>query len=321
LRQDEAVDFDTVAGELYGLVPDDFTSTRALRAREARSEGDRALATAISELRRPTIGAWLANQLTRERRGELEELLEVGIAMRHAQEAEDGPELRRLSQERRRMITALVSEAKGLAQERKQSVSENSSRELEDTLEAGVADAEAADSLRLGRLAVGLDYSGFGPASAFGSAVPKASGPTKQGARKGQEGAAEEEAAPKRSAADKAPPSHLEATAGRSRSRDQRSKLEKALGEAQSALANAEDQTRAIRQQVRDVEEERDRLRDEIDEIQRSLREARAALQDAEQRLIQTQRAEKTAEKDAARAKMQRDKAQGLLQRFTSSDS
>jgi hypothetical protein len=134
LRQDEVVDFESVAEELYGLLPDEFTSARSLRAREARSEGNREVATAISKLRRPTIGAWLANQLTRQYRDDLEGLLGLGEAMRKAQEVEDGPELRRLSQQRRRMVTALVSEAKELARTRNQAVSENSSRELENTL-------------------------------------------------------------------------------------------------------------------------------------------------------------------------------------------
>jgi hypothetical protein len=321
LRQDEAVDFETIAEELYGLLPGDFTSARSLRAREARREGDRALANAISELRRPTIGAWLANQLTRERKDELKELLELGAAMRKAQEAEDGSELRRLSQQRRRMITALVDEAKELAHTRNQSVSDNSGRELEDTLEAGVADADAADSLRLGRLAVGLDYSGFGPVGLFGSAVTEASNPTTQRAHSGPGTAEKGKPGPERSRVSKIRPPRPDSATGRSRSRDQQSRLEKALAETQLAVASTEDQVEAIHRQVSEVEAERDRLRDKIEEVERVLRETRSALQEAEHRLTQTQRTETTVEKDAVRAKSQRDKAEASLHRFLSSDS
>ena len=84
-------------------------------------------------------------------------------SMRRAQEAGDGQELRDLARQRRQMVAALLSEAKGLARTRNQPLSENSTRELENTLEAAVATADAADALRSGRLSVGLTYSGFGP--------------------------------------------------------------------------------------------------------------------------------------------------------------
>jgi hypothetical protein len=76
------VDLDTVADELYGLPPDAFTPTRDTRAADARSAGDRGLAAAITKLRRPTTGAWLANLLARERSDQVSELLDLGAEMR-----------------------------------------------------------------------------------------------------------------------------------------------------------------------------------------------------------------------------------------------
>jgi hypothetical protein len=315
------VDFETTAGELYGLLPDEFTSARSLRVREARSEGDRGLAAAISDLRRPTIGAWLANQLTRQRKDELEELLGLGTAMRKAQEVEDGHELRRLSQQRRRMVSALVLEARHIARTCNQPVSENSSRELENTLEAGVADADAADSLRSGRLAVGLDYSGFGSMGSHGSMVSRVSKPTNQ--RSGQvPDTAEIVKRPKdRSSGGRSQQRQADSTTGRSRFKDERSKLEKALAEAQSALVVAEDQANGTHELVSEVQAERDRLVDKTKEVERLLRETREALQAAEHWLTEAQRAEKSAQKDAMRAKSHRDKAEALLHRSSSNDS
>src|SRR5580692_702023 len=97
----ERVDLDSVAGRLYGLSPQAFTSSRSAEVRAARSAGNRQLAAAIAQLRRPTVGAWLANQLARECKKELEALLVLGTSMRTAQAAGDGPELRLLTQRRR----------------------------------------------------------------------------------------------------------------------------------------------------------------------------------------------------------------------------
>src|SRR5580704_17627498 len=115
-----SVDLDSIAGKLYGVSPESFVSARSAEVRAARSAGDRQLAAAVAQLRRPTVGAWLANQLARECKDELEALLDLGLSMRHAQEAGDGPELRLLTRQRRQMVAALVSEAKRLARTRDQ---------------------------------------------------------------------------------------------------------------------------------------------------------------------------------------------------------
>jgi hypothetical protein len=312
------VDFETIADELYELLPDEFTSARSLRARKLRSEGDRELAVAISELRRPTIGAWLANQLTRNRKNELEELLGLGVAMRNAQEVEDGDELRRLSQQRRRMVTVLVLEAKEVARRRNQPVSENSSRELETTLEAGVADADAAESLRSGRLAVGLDYSGFGSVGSHGSVKTRASNPIIQRSMRMPDPAETVKPFKESSSGSRSRQRQADAAKGRSRSRDEQSKLEKALAEVQSALMVAEDKVKAAHDQVSEVQAERDCLGDKVKEFERLLQETKEAPQGAEHRQNEAQRAEKTAQKDAIRAKSQRDKAEALLHQVMS---
>jgi len=160
------MDLDSIAGKLYGLSPEAFTSSRSAEVRAARSAGNRQLADAVAQLRRPTVGAWLANQLARECKDELEALLDLGTSMRVAQGAGDGPELRVLTRRRREMVAALVSEAGRLARTRNRSLSENSTSDLENTLEAAVASADAANALRSGRLNVGLTHSGFGPLDA-----------------------------------------------------------------------------------------------------------------------------------------------------------
>ena len=81
-----AMDLDTVVNELYGLLPEDFAAGRKARAGEAQAAGNRSLAVAIRQLRRPTTSAWLANLLVRERPEEITALLELGAG--HAQGAD-----------------------------------------------------------------------------------------------------------------------------------------------------------------------------------------------------------------------------------------
>jgi predicted nucleic acid-binding protein len=172
-----APDIDAVADELYGLAPSDFTAARDLRAREARQAGQRAQATAIKGLRRPTGGAWLANLLVRERPDQLTQLLELGAAMRAAQAQLAGDELRRLSGQRHRAVSALAREAVELARRGGRTVSDSTGLELAETLEAALADAAAADAVRTGRLTHALRYSGLGPVDVPAEAVAPASAP------------------------------------------------------------------------------------------------------------------------------------------------
>jgi hypothetical protein len=168
------VDVEAVADELYGLPPGEFTATREARAAEARREGDREAAGAIRRLRRPTTGAWLANLLVRRDHDAVRELLELGAAMRQAHADLAGQELRRLAEQRHRLIAGLKADAGRLADdELGQPVNDANLAEVEATLEAASADPDAAIALRGGRLTVALRYSGLGPVELRSPADPR----------------------------------------------------------------------------------------------------------------------------------------------------
>ena len=156
------MDLSTVAYELYGIEPGEFVSARDARASEAKKAGDRELASAIKQLRRPTTGAWLANLLARERRDRVTELVDLGDDMRRAQHDLAGKDLRHLSTLRRELVTALAAEAKKIAGAHGHEVNEPSLHEVETTLEAAVADRAAGEALVSGNLTISLRYSGFG---------------------------------------------------------------------------------------------------------------------------------------------------------------
>jgi hypothetical protein len=168
------VDFDQVADELYGVPPGGFVSLRDERAAGARAEGDAGLSAALKKLRKPTVGAWLANQLVRERPDEVDGLIELGAALRAAQDELAGDRLRELSRRRREVVMALSEEGRVLGRRAGVSVGDAAADELESTLEAAVADSMAGEALRAGRLTSALHYAGTGLEAAEVVAAPGA---------------------------------------------------------------------------------------------------------------------------------------------------
>ncbi|BDZ45570.1 hypothetical protein [Naasia aerilata] len=71
-------DLRQIADELYGLVPGSFTAERNARAKEIRTEGDRDLAAAVARLPRPSVAAWAANLLVRERADQVDQVVSSG---------------------------------------------------------------------------------------------------------------------------------------------------------------------------------------------------------------------------------------------------
>lgn len=167
------MDVDAVADELYGLAPNAFTPRRDALVKLARSVGDREAAAEIAALRKPTVVAWLANQLARRSPEAIAPLLELGQALREATTTLAGPELRALSSQRQELVHTLVEQARFLGQEEGQRVTEDAARGLEDTFSAALADPAAAQVLATGRLVAGLFHQGYGdPSTADPSPAP-----------------------------------------------------------------------------------------------------------------------------------------------------
>lgn len=78
------MDLESVAAELYELVPPQFTAARDAYVASARKAGDKPLATAIGALRKPTVAAWAAGLLARRRPKQAHALVQLGEALRTA---------------------------------------------------------------------------------------------------------------------------------------------------------------------------------------------------------------------------------------------
>jgi hypothetical protein len=152
-----------IADELYALSPKEFTAARDARVKQLRAEGDKDAAREVAALRRPTVAAWLANQLVREHGDQIDPLLELGAGLREASSALSGPQLKELSRQRGQLVQALVRQARKLAHASGQAVTDDAARGLEQTLLAALADEHAGELLREGRLSEVLTHDAFGP--------------------------------------------------------------------------------------------------------------------------------------------------------------
>jgi hypothetical protein len=241
----DPVDIDQVADQLYGMAPRSFTAARDAEVARAKKEGDRATADALKALRRPTVSAWLANLLVRQRSSQVSRLLSLGDQLRRAQAELAGEELRRLARPRHDAIAELCHEATVAAAGSGEKVSEAARRELEGTLEAAVADPDAAAALRSGRLTGALRYSGLGPTSQVGvtSARPAAS-------RRPAGGSPTKARAPRGAPDPAVGRARAEATAAARRVRDLTTaarEAERALERVRQERAQAEDRVARLR--------------------------------------------------------------------------
>src|SRR4051812_34533834 len=302
---------DEAADELYALLPQDFTDARNARAKAAKSAGDRELASAIGALRKPSTGAWVVNLLARERADLVDQLLELGDALRSAQETLSGPELRALSAQRHRVVASVVTEARKLAASQGVRVSDSIERELESTFDAALADPRAADAVRSGRLVSALSYAGLGSAPPTPAAPPE---PRKSASK----------AAPKRPPAKDAKRNEKSDDEARQRKAEQarreraaaRQAAEQALREAEQALEEATQVRDDAAAEAADAADSHDEVQRRIADLQTQLERAEQEAVEAAGRVRETGRAAKRSERAVEQAQRHRDAAQAAVEKL-----
>jgi hypothetical protein len=162
--------------ELYGSDPEGFTERRAALAAEARAAGDRPAAKEIARLRKPSRPAWMINMLVRADPGVADQLVRLGDELRAAAAALDGPKIRELSQERRRLVDSLIRQA--LRQAGEEAPSAALREDLTATFGAAVADPQAARALATGTLLRPIHRADFSPGPPGLVLVPPTAGTT-----------------------------------------------------------------------------------------------------------------------------------------------
>lgn len=287
-----------VADELYGLPADEFVAARDERARQARAGGDREAAAAIRRLRRPSTSAWLANMLVRHRPDHVAEVTELGDALRAAQAGLAGEDIRRLGERRRRLVDRLLPEARALADELGHPVGDGVVREFEGTVQAALADADAAEEFAAGRLATAL-HAGAGFGFELGVAAPSRSS-----------SAARKTEAPER----RRQPSRRDGvtkTAQRDAERIARARTE--VDEARSAFEAAERTADERREAATEVAAELAAATEKLDDLLAAVDETRRAKADAERRHRVAQRRADQAAHGVQEARRRLDQAERRL--------
>ena len=145
------------------MLPESFAAARDDEVRKARVEGRQPLARELSRLRRPTQSAWLVNQLWRDQRDVMEEILQLAGDLSRAQARGSVEDLHRLTARRRDLEAALLRRAHTLAEKAGVNVTATMERDALETLAAALASTEVAEEVRSGRLVRPASYAGFGP--------------------------------------------------------------------------------------------------------------------------------------------------------------
>jgi hypothetical protein len=238
-------DFAEMAAALYSGPPAEFVATRNAFAAAAadRDTGDR-----IRALKKPSVSAWVVNLFARERPSQLGEALQLAQELRDAQADLDAATLAALGRERRALTQRLAAEATSLASAQGERITPATSEAVRQTLTAAFFDPDAAAAVASGRLIRELE-----PSAPVDLEAAVAGGVS--------------DAAPA-----SAPP--LDEVRARRMRRD----AERAVSDAEKALAHAEQQQHAARRAVRDAEALTARLPAQIEELETELARMRDRL-------------------------------------------
>lgn len=236
----EQVTLEDIAIELYALPPTEFTAARNTRAKEL---GDARLATEVRALRKPLLAAWVVNLFARERVSQLREALDLAGDLREAQAELDAAALTSLNRQRRALIRALAQQARELAAQQGEQITQSTADAVEQTLNAAMFDADAATAVASGRLVRPLEVGGDSADLADSVAGDLGTAPVASAA---------------------APVDEVKA-------RRERKDAERALRTAESALTHAERERDEIDRTRKRVNDQIDRLDERANELESEL--------------------------------------------------
>lgn len=254
----EGEDLDTIVVELYAVPPADFTTARSERARGL----DKDLAARVAKVRKPVVSAWVVDLLARE--GMLADALELGAALREAQDDLDAAELSRLGRQRRQLVAALARSGGDRAADAGVAVSAAALTDIESTLNAALIDATAAAAVRTARLAKPIAAGGdLDLADVLSGSAPlpqRDETPDDELAERRARKAAESAAREAERAADRAARDQTDAEAKRDR--------------AQVKADGLETRVDALRRELEQIEAEASAARADLDALIRAAAEA-----------------------------------------------
>lgn len=172
---------------LYALPLDEFVRERDDLAKRLRGEGERDAASAVKELKKPSVAAWAVNQVRRDRPEDVRRLLDVteelhrvyaGISAAGARER-----LAEAADMQRDLIRSLVRCASELLEAGGHGASEATLTKVADTLRAAALDEGLRDQVSQGRVVREQRAAGLGPLASMPAPAKKQKKGKKQKAK------------------------------------------------------------------------------------------------------------------------------------------
>ena len=150
---------------LYGLPLNRFTEERNALARRLREAGERARASRIKELPKPSVSAWIVNQLARERELDVRRLVNVGAKLEQSQraavEGKDTQDFATTRREEAEVVKRLLEAAREVGAAGGHAPSAAVVQRVGANLRAAAATEQGRELLTRGRLDGDLDPVGF----------------------------------------------------------------------------------------------------------------------------------------------------------------
>lgn len=289
----------SAATQLYAGAPAEFIASRTALVKQAKAEGKKEMAKEIAALRKPSVAAWVLNQVVHRHHQVISTLADVGTRLRHATASLDAAGIADMRQERDAVLRDLVSAAEEIGAESGHPISAAVLAEVRDTGIASLADEAAQQVLESGTLTRALSYSGFGEVDLSQAAATTSTGVVLTSISGGRraEGTQPDDTEPDDTEPDNIEPdAHAEDDAASALSeaaaaaeRDRRlaqaetavATAEKEVGRRRSAVDAARNRTEATRQRIHKLEAQLEQARLDDEDALGQLTEAVAAAKQA----------------------------------------
>jgi hypothetical protein len=243
---------------LFGLPLSSYTSARNDLARRLRAAGQDAAAEATAKLPKPSASAWAVNQLSRQRRRELEELIALGRQLGDAQlravVGDDAGDFARLRSEHADAVRSLSASAIESLEGAGSRPGDAVRRRISETLRALSLDPTEPNPLLEGRLTADSQATGFSLLERFELPAPGGGRERKRAPARRRRAELREQLRAARAAAREA--ASRAASAGREAAASRRTaeRLEHAATEAAAEAEQSAAAVEAIERELREVE-------------------------------------------------------------------
>ncbi|MET7132602.1 hypothetical protein MT994_00610 [Cellulosimicrobium sp. MI9406] len=286
---EDAVDVDALVDDLFALPLEQFVVARTAAAKRIKASGDAVGAERVGRITKPTVAAWVVNQVARERPDDVAALVSLGDELRDATADRDRTRLRTLDRLRRERVERVVGEVRDAGEIAGRAVSGTVVDRLAETLTAAVMDPDAGALVRAGRLSQALQHVGFGIVDEGGEpadvvelrartgAVTDGGGTTDgdeeppADAEEDAEAAAEREVEESAAVVDRLEAERDDADARTREARDAVGQVEDELARVKDELARLADEREALRARLSDARDAESAARDALDAVDERL--------------------------------------------------